>query len=383
MTGVALGVEIVGRGPVDLDALEVSHRVIGVIDTGQVERRAGDWPAELLVWADVEPPSRAVTRRFPRLVSALAQPVFHTAFDPRRPTPLPWSFQCNVCGSRNERTDLPRTRSCQRCLSNVRYRATADALTRHVFGGDVALCDVPRRLDVRVLGIGDWPPLARRLAATFDYVNTHLDAEPRLDLTGPLPDALVGQHDVVVAGDVLEHVAPPLERAMENLLRLPCPGGAAIVTVPWAGNTHVEHFPQLHCWELRHEAGGAVLVNERRDGTVERFGDLVFHGPGRSLEMRVFTKQSLLAALGDAGFGARLVCDDPGAHHGIVHLPGQPVPVIAYAPPARDVAAASGLSDSHSTSYASAKRWRTRASIEASLVPLVCHGLSVRRVTPP
>jgi hypothetical protein len=329
---------VAGPRPVDVDALGRPARIIGTIEAHAVTRRLDTWQADLLVWASDAPVPGAISRRFPQLVTPLERPVFHVGFDPSRATPLPWSFRCNLCGTTNQLNEpLPAGRSCVRCLSNVRYRATAHALTSHLFGGaDIPLVDAPRRPHVRVVGIGDWPRLARTLADTFDYVNTRVDSEPRLDLTAPLAPSLTGRHDVVLAGDVLEHVAPPLPTAMGNLRRLLRPGGSAVITVPWTASGHVEHFPALHRYDVRYEDGRAVLWNERRDGAIERFDELCFHGPGRSLEMRVFSKASLLEALAAAGFESIRVCDEPAAQHGIAHRPGRPVPVIARAPGSSD-----------------------------------------------
>jgi SAM-dependent methyltransferase len=186
-------------------------------------------------------------------------------------------------------------------------------------------------LDHRGLGIGDWPGYADRLARLFDYTNTHLDSEPRLDLTESPPAELHGSHDFVIAGDVLEHVAPPVETAMANLRALLRPGGVAILTVPFSGwRAHVEHFPHLYRWALEEgDDGHPVLVNERADGTVEAFRSLCFHGPGRSLEMRVFTETSFIAALRAAGFNGVRVVNEPSARHGVL-LHDWPGPVVAY-----------------------------------------------------
>jgi hypothetical protein len=186
-------------------------------------------------------------------------------------------------------------------------------------------------VDKHGLGIGDWPGYADRLARIFDYTNTHIDSEPRLDLTEAPPAELAGVHDFVIAGDVLEHVAPPVEIAMTNLRGLLRDGGVAILTVPFSGwREHVEHFPHLHRWEVDEDDNGTpVLVNERADGTVERFRSLCFHGPGRSLEMRVFTESSFVAALRAAGFAEVRVLNETSAQHGVL-LHDWPGPVVAH-----------------------------------------------------
>ena len=245
----------------------------------------------------------------------------------------PWVFTCNICGTENRWSDRPpgrEGRSCRGCASNGRYRATIRALITSLAGRSEPLPALPPMPDRRGLGIGDWPGYADRLARIFAYTNTHLDREPRLDLTEAPPAELREVHDFVIAGDVLEHVAPPVEASMANLRSLLRRGGFAVLTVPFSGwRAHVEHFPHLHEWALEDGDNGPILVNQRADGTVERFRSLCFHGPGRSLEMRVFTQASFVDALRAAGFADVRVVSEPSAHHGVL-LHDWPGPVVAY-----------------------------------------------------
>ena len=250
-------------------------------------------------------------------------------------TKWPWLFTCNICGTHNRVVGAMPTQeepSCEHCRSNIRYRATIGAVLEALLGENTAVPALSPRRDVRGLGIGDWNGYAGRLASLFAYTNTHLDAEPQLDLTEqPRTDALAA-FDFAVAGDVLEHVAPPAESAMTNLRAMLRPGGVAVLTVPFSNwPHHVEHFPELYHWALEGTEDRPVLVNERADGTVERFTSLCFHGPGRSLEMRVFTESSFLQALRNAGFVDVRFWNRPSARHGVV-LTNWAGPVVAYAP---------------------------------------------------
>jgi hypothetical protein len=275
----------------------------------------------------------SIEDRFVRLQLPGAWAWYLLQLDPAEAPPWPWVFTCNICGNENrwtERAPGREGRSCAHCGSNARYRATMRALLTSLLGMDEALPDLAAHPDLRGLGIGDWPGYADRLAEVFDYTNTHLDREPRLDLTEePVPE-LASAYDFVIAGDVLEHVAPPVETSMANLRRLLRPEGIAILTVPvstW--KEHIEHFPQLHRWRIEvGRDGDQVLVNERADGTTERFGSLCFHGPGRSLEMRVFTTSSFTSALNAAGFLDAHIVGAGSARHGIL-LHDWPGPVVA------------------------------------------------------
>jgi hypothetical protein len=248
---------------------------------------------------------------------------------------VPASFTCIICGAANDWSDAVAERetpSCGGCQSNGRYRATVAALLDALVGERAPLPLVTPRPDVRGLGIGDWPGYDWRMARVFGYTNTHLDTDPRLDLTEEPAAELVGVHDFVTAGEVLEHVAPPVEAAVTNLRRLLVPGGVAVLTVPFTSwPEHIENFPHLHEWQLVRESDRPVLVNRRRDGTVERCDDLVFHGPGGSLEMRKFTERSFLDVLRAGGFDRIRVAADPDPGHGIV-FDRWPGPVVAYAP---------------------------------------------------
>jgi SAM-dependent methyltransferase len=144
--------------------------------------------------------------------------------------------------------------------------------------------------------------MAGLLAERADYSNTFYDQEPRLDLTDP-PAELLGTCDFLTCSDVLEHVPPPVERAFEAALALLRPGGALILTVPWQyEGTTVEHYPDLHRFEIV-DIDGPVVVNRTRDGTLQVFDRPVFHGgPGLTLEMRTFTLPDVVAHLERAGF---------------------------------------------------------------------------------
>lgn len=217
-------------------------------------------------------------------------------------------FQCNICGRHCHapRESLGReTASCDGCGSTLRMRSIMALLSRELFGAVLPIDDFPRRPRLRGIGLSDWDGYATRLARVSDYTNTYYHQAPRLDIT-EVGDDLAGSCDFLISTDVFEHVAPPVSRAFAGARRLLKPGGLLVLTVPYALEfSHtLEHFPELHHWELEPGGpGGWRLRNTRRDGLQEVFEDLVFHGgPGTTLEMRLFSRDSLLAELRDAGF---------------------------------------------------------------------------------
>ena len=232
------------------------------------------------------------------------------------------AFTCNVCGrsTRAARDGLDREDpSCEHCGSSVRYRAIVHQLSVGLFGESLALPDFPQRPELRGVGFSDWPGYAEPLAARLGYRNTHLDAEPTLDLTA-VPERLAGTLDFVLCSEVLEHVEPPVERAFAGLARLLRPGGLLVVTVPYSfDDDTVEHFPSLHEHALVDFHGRPILVNRALDGRWEVFDELAFHGGiGETLELRLFSLAALLRQLEGAGFVAVAAHDEETPERGIV-----------------------------------------------------------------
>jgi SAM-dependent methyltransferase len=216
-------------------------------------------------------------------------------------------FTCNVCGHRNEvysSLDIDREwSSCIGCGSSARSRWIVYALSTEIYGRSLACPDFPVRKNIRGLGLSDWPPLASLLAEKFSYQNTFFDEEPRFDIAGKLPESMRGQFDFVIASEVFEHIAPPVEKAFGNLGLLLKPDGFVVFSAPWLYEPTEEHFPALFDWSLEKEGEKITLVNRRADGHVEKFDNLLFHGgPGFTLEMRRFGKQDLDRYFEAAGF---------------------------------------------------------------------------------
>jgi len=248
----------------------------------------------------------------------------------------PLAFRCSICGAETSVLPEALTRegaSCGGCGSSVRQRAVVRLLSLGLFGESLAIGDFPLRPDLTVLDMSGAETYARRLAAKLGYVNTFLHREPRLDIMAPDPSWLA-RCDAVVSSDVLEHVAPPVAAAFANCLRLLKPGGLLVLTVPFTrAGPHVEHFPELHDFRIAEEEGRRVLLNSTADGRRQRFGDLVFHGgEGETLEMRVFSRDSLLAHLAEAGFAEIALHPEPEPGSGILWHHDWSVPATARRP---------------------------------------------------
>jgi SAM-dependent methyltransferase len=186
----------------------------------------------------------------------------------------------------------------------------------------MTLLEIPRRRNVRAIGLSDWHVMAARLAERISYTNTFYDAEPRLDITSP-PGEFRGSLDAVISSDVFEHVPPPVERAFAGAFELLRPGGVLVLTVPYSDAAEtLEHFPSLATFAIVGLGASHVLVNRRADGRLEVFEDLVFHGgPGLTLEMRLFSLDGIHRCLTNAGFTDIEVLGDDPAHGVIWHGP--------------------------------------------------------------
>lgn len=270
---------------------------------------------------------RAFRNGLRRLVRPLRQP--------RTPPGLAGDaeFECNLCGTRNRvaasllAREIP---SCRACGSTVRFRAIAHLLVRELFGRVAPLTAVGRHREIRGLGLTDSASYAEHLASHFDYVNTHFDREPRLDITA-VPEEFAGRNQFVISSDVFEHVAPPVQRAFEGARRLLAPRGVLILTVPFGlhGET-IEHYPDLFDYRIDGEGDSAVLHNTTRDGRAQRFEHLVFHGGiGATLEMRVFSRSGIAGELARAGFSRIAFCREPCPRFGILWPEPWSIPIVA------------------------------------------------------
>ena len=245
------------------------------------------------------------------------------------------AFRCNLCGHTN-RVHAVRiareTPSCIVCRSTVRFRAIGRLVMREVLRSDVSVVDVRQRHAIEGLGLSDAAPYARALARAFAYTNTFLHRAPRLDILDP-PRSMHGRYRFVIGSEVFEHVAPPVQRAFENVRRLLGDGGVFIFTAPFtAAAATVEHFPDLHEWRVERQREHCRVLNTTRDGRRQVFDDPVFHGGrGTTLEMRVFALAALQAHFAAAGFSRIRVADEPCEALGIAWRPSTSPPIVAYA----------------------------------------------------
>jgi SAM-dependent methyltransferase len=215
-------------------------------------------------------------------------------------------------------------------------RAIVNMVSTEVLGRSIPLPDFPVRKDVVGIGLSDWEGYATRLAEIFSYTNTYFHQEPRLDISH-IDDDQTGRLDFLISAEVFEHVVPPVSQAFTNAHRLLKPGGVLLLMVPYAPTyllpTTTEHFPDLYEYSVtQDDTGRYILTNRTRDGTIQVFDTLVFHGgQGATLEMRVFSEGDLLEHLRLAGFTNIKVKREPVFEFGIYWPQAWSLPITARA----------------------------------------------------
>src|ERR1051326_7295241 len=140
------------------------------------------------------------------------------------------SFVCNICGRFNQVEQFATEPATCACGSNVRVRALIHLLSMELFDRSLTLAAFPKLKSIRGLGMSDKEAYASILREKFDYTNTFYDPEPRFDFTESHPE-VYGTYDFILSADVLEHIAPPVERALEETVRLLKPNGFLGITV--------------------------------------------------------------------------------------------------------------------------------------------------------
>ncbi len=231
------------------------------------------------------------------------------------------SFRCNICGQAClvKVSELSREAAfCKSCGSTMRMRAIIHILSTELFGRSLALTDFPVKPDITGIGMSDWDGYARTLAHKFDYKNTFYHQEPKLNITRIDP-ALEGKFDFIIASDVFEHVCPPVSIAFENIGKLLKPNGVFIFSVPYSKDEEtVEHFPELHDYQVIEADGRYILKNITKSGVSQVFENPVFHGgAGLTLEMRLFSESALIKEFHKAKLNKIKIYKDSDFDHGI------------------------------------------------------------------
>lgn len=245
-------------------------------------------------------------------------------------------FRCNICSSPCAVSLNALSREmgqCPVCKTQMRCRSLMQLLSMRLFGESLDITDFPSRARELVgIGMSDVGRYAEVLPTKIRYSNTFFHKEPRLDIQHPEAQHL-NAYDFVISSDVMEHVPPPISSAFKNLRAILKIGGVLILTVPFTMSQETkEHFPDLYDYEIVNRSGRQILINRTISGHIQEYDDLTFHGgPGRTLEMRVFSENGLLRELRHAGFDDITVHREPCVEAGIYWKDPWSVPITAVA----------------------------------------------------
>jgi len=243
-------------------------------------------------------------------------------------------FVCNICGTSTSADvihildrELP---TCPKCRSSIRFRTLVAAFQQRLFGEIKPLVQLQSRKDLQGLGMSDEELYSKVLEEKFSYTNTFFHGEPYLDIKDPSPD-LRGRFDFIICAEVMEHVPPPIDIAFKNLCSLLRPRGLLIFSVPYTNESEtLEHFPELHRFEILGRGEERYLVNTTQEGLKQTYHDLVFHGgEGITLEMRVFSRAGVLKMLEGSGFCDIQIHSELLPQWGIVHPHQFSLPITA------------------------------------------------------
>jgi SAM-dependent methyltransferase len=244
-----------------------------------------------------------------------------TTFQASRPA-TGAGFICSVCGHFNAQMAEPVHRelmACAGCGANMRFRAIACAIALARSGQVGALSGLSPDRGCRAIGISDATNYAAVLEGLFDYTNTFLHTEPRLDIEDAASFERFGALDLIVCSDVIEHTLRPPSMVLVNLAQALKPGGHLVLSAPtFLMPDTVERYPSLEGFDVKAAGGGAWEVHYRtRFGTHGVDAAPVFHGgPGRVLELRVISHPQLLHELRAAGLELLPIAEAELQRHG-------------------------------------------------------------------
>ena len=215
------------------------------------------------------------------------------------------SYICNITGQMFDLDNSEKHRELAvRFNCNSRFRAICYVFCKLFYGECKILLNLKENKNLKGIGMSDsgWSTIFKM---KFNYVNTFYHMEPYLNIYNYEHFKNYTDLDFIISSDVFEHIDPypNIQLAFNNLFTMLKSGGYLIFSVPYTHGEHKEHFPNLFNYEIKNENGNYILYNTTQDNKLETFDNLCFHGgPGNVLEMRVYSKSSIISFLEKAGF---------------------------------------------------------------------------------
>ena len=215
------------------------------------------------------------------------------------------SYCCNITGKRFNLDDEEKDRELAiRFNFNSRFRAICYVFCKLFYGECKILNYLEENKNLKGIGMSDsgW---ANIFKIKFNYINTFYHTFPYLDIYNNEHIKNYTDLDFIISSDVFEHIDPypSLQIAFDNLYKMLKSGGFLIFSVPYTNGEHKEHFINLYDYKIKYENNEYILYNRTITNEIETFNNLCFHGgPGNVLEMRVFSKNSIISFLEYSGF---------------------------------------------------------------------------------
>lgn len=216
------------------------------------------------------------------------------------------NYICNITGNTFKLEDSEKGReSASRFGYNSRFRAICYVFCKLFYGECKILNHLKENKNIKGIGMSDsgWANIFRQ---KFNYLNTFYHTEPFLNIYNYEHIKNFTELDFIISSDVFEHIDPypSIQIAFDNLHRMLKNGGYIIFSVPYHNNgKHIEHYPNLFNYSIKEKNNEYILYNTTKENKKETFNNLCFHGgPGNVLEMRIFSKASIISFLNNAGF---------------------------------------------------------------------------------
>lgn len=218
-------------------------------------------------------------------------------------------YTCNITGNTfdlngNDKISEKHRELACRFGYNSRFRAICYVFTKLFYGDCKIISQLNNNKNLKGIGMSDsgWATIFEQ---KFNYINTFYNTYPYLDIYNEEHLKNYDNLDFIISSDVFEHIDPypSIQIAFDNLYKILKKGGNLIFSVPYTNGEHKEHYPNLYNYTIKKIDDNYVLYNTTIHNKEEIFNDLCFHGgPGNTLEMRVFSKNSIISFLENSGF---------------------------------------------------------------------------------
>jgi len=218
------------------------------------------------------------------------------------------SANCPICGtsySLNISVHSREGKLCPNCGGSGRSQAIAYHVSKILTNSVSPLRSHKMDKSKKIVGLSDGKVYADILEKKYDYTNTFYHREPFLDISNPAKKFYYS-FDLLITTEVFEHIIGPSINAFKGSFNILKPGGHIILTVPFINKGEsIEHYGEdlIAYTSYKNNSGDWVAELEFNDGHSEVDENAKFHGgPGKTLEIRLFSRQRLLRELRDSGF---------------------------------------------------------------------------------